>query len=706
MSACFDHAAMPACNPQSSGRGPCRDAMFYRGWLLLLALSILPVAIAHAQSSSPGHLRSIEAQPTSTPPIIDGTITQQEWGQAQIADNFWLSAEQKAPSEQTEVYVLADQTHLYLAFRCYDRSPGKIERSRYRRDKGLGFDDHVVVEIDPFHNHREISKFSVNALGTQNYTVAGGSAAKIEWKGDWRAAAQVTQGGWTVEMAIPFEILKFRADQGNFGINFLRYQHRSREWSSWADTTPQAKADEMGHLLLDLPASAERNNPWTFMPYVYAARNAFDKEGEFQEELTSAGADIRYEPTRDSTALLSVNPDFSDLESQITDIDFNDNEKRTDDIRPFFEEGRAFITPSSDDELYFYSNRVPDFDLGGKYFSRQENSQLGLLLTEDPFDRKDFTARYRYEVDDTHQLSSMLVGTDREDLENELLMLRFSGKQDSGINYRLESAQTATDDTDDEIEDGGMWLGTLGWSGDYWWVSSDADRFETDFFPANGLQDTDTIGTEAIKLGTGYYRSYSNKFITEVEFSLSRESRDTLDGLTQRRIDYIGGSIETEHQIRTGLFYTDGDYRPVEGDRGEYADELRHDYFWTLTLDFNTRSNWLGYGMAVSDGFLGGDDYYYVTGYLWVKPSKSTLLNVSAEELDNFGETNQVVINGSWDLSAYSSLLFRYVRFEDDEFNRLAYRKTVSDGMDIFMVYNDDTGAETNYSVKLLWTFN
>jgi len=193
----------------------------------------------------------------------------------------------------------------------------------------------------------------------------------------------------------------------------------------------------------------------------------------------------------------------------------------------------------------------------------------------------------------------------------------------------------------------------------------------------------------------------------QVEYSLSYEARDTLDGDTQRRFYYIGGNIETEQQINIGLFFNEGDYRPVSGDsRGEYSDNLRQDDFWTLTMDFNTRSNWLGYGYSISDGFLGGDDYYYVTGYLWVKPTTSTLLNIFSERLDNFGKTDQVVVSGSWDYSRYSSLLFRFVQFEEFEFNRLAYRKTVSDGVDIFMVYNDDSGVDTNYLLKLLWTFN
>lgn len=669
-------------------------------------MSMFPMSTTIAQQPDAGHLRSLNAMLTTTSPVIDGTLSPGEWQAANVIDDFWLNAEQKPPAAQTEVMVLNDSEYLYIAFRCLDDHPQAIEHSRFQRDKGLGFDDQVVIEIDPFHNHREISKFSVNALGTQSYTAAGGSASKIEWKGDWIAAAAKNSDGWSAEIAIPFETLKYRKEQAEFGINFLRYQHRTREWSAWADTTPQNKPEEMGHLQLKLPDTDSKRNPWTFMPFVFAARNNFDKEGEFQDHQTTAGIDLRYEPSLHSSAVFSLNPDFSSLESQITDIDFSDNEKRTDDIRPFFEEGQAFITPSSDDELYFYSNRIPDFDLGGKYFSRQEESQFGALLTEDPFDRKDLAVRYRYEIDDTHQASGMIVGTDRSELENELLMLRLSGERKSGINYQLESASTYTNDEEDEIGDGSHWLAALGWRGDHWWVSSEADRFDIDFFPANGLQDEDTIGTEAVTLGNGFFRSFTDQFLTEIEFSISYEARDTLAGDTQRRNYYVGGSIETEQQIRIGLFYNDGDYRPVSGDRGEYADELRHDYFWTLSLDFNTRSNWLGYGMTASDGFLGGDDYYYLTGYLWVKPSQSTLLNVSSERLENFGKSDQIVINGSWDFSRYSSLLFRYVKFEEFQFNRLAYRKTVNKGMDIFMVYNDDTGVETNYSVKLLWTFN
>ena len=43
--------------------------------------------------------------------------------------------------------------------------------------------------------------------------------------------------GWTGEMAIPLDILDFNAGVGTFGINFVRYQSRTKEWSAWANVT-------------------------------------------------------------------------------------------------------------------------------------------------------------------------------------------------------------------------------------------------------------------------------------------------------------------------------------------------------------------------------------------------------------------------------------------------------------------------------------
>ena len=67
-----------------------------------------------------------------------------------------------------------------------------------------------------------------------------GSATKIEWRGDWRAAARIVKDGWVAEMAIPFSILRYPlADRPPFGVCFARRLKRTEAWSDW----PRMKDD-------------------------------------------------------------------------------------------------------------------------------------------------------------------------------------------------------------------------------------------------------------------------------------------------------------------------------------------------------------------------------------------------------------------------------------------------------------------------------
>ena len=167
-----------------------------------------------------------------------------------------MSARQQAPTDQTRVVVVYDDTPLYVAFTCLDARPELIRASQITRDAPPGLDDRVTVELDPHHNHRSVSRFTVTARGTQSDAMAGGRGRQRAWQGEWRAAARRTPVGWTAEMAIPFALLEFDPDADTFGINFSRYQNRTREWSEWADLTPQRLPG--GGRPPDRPAAADR----------------------------------------------------------------------------------------------------------------------------------------------------------------------------------------------------------------------------------------------------------------------------------------------------------------------------------------------------------------------------------------------------------------------------------------------------------------
>ena len=125
-----------------------------------------------------GHTRSIAAQRTAVPPVVDGAIDDPAWSDALVATGFWVSQLRQAPSDETSVQVLYDDEALYFAFICSDARPGKIRALQITRDASPGLDDRVTVELDPHHNHRSVSRFTVTARGTQSDAMAGGRARK------------------------------------------------------------------------------------------------------------------------------------------------------------------------------------------------------------------------------------------------------------------------------------------------------------------------------------------------------------------------------------------------------------------------------------------------------------------------------------------------------------------------------------------------
>lgn len=118
---------------------------------------------------------------------------------------------------------------------------------------------------------------------------------------------------------------------------------------------------------------------------------------------------------------------------------------------------------------------------------------------------------------------------------------------------------------------------------------------------------------------------------------MSWTERRTGDGRIQRENLYAGGAIESRGEIKLGVFYNDGRYRPIAGSPGLWSGIVNDDHYWTTSLDFNTRSSRLGYGLAYSDGFLGGGDYRYLNAYAWGRPTATTFVNLTSERLDNFG---------------------------------------------------------------------
>ena len=149
-----------------------------RKYLLLLFLISIPLA---DESKSRGIVddytklknKIYKSTRTETPPIIDGNLDDEVWGNAAVLDDFLQFEPYNliAPTVRTEARMLYDDDYLYVAFNNFDPNPEKIMVRRTRRDDWrTGFDfnaDWVGIGIDSRNDDKTGYWFAVNAAEVQ-----------------------------------------------------------------------------------------------------------------------------------------------------------------------------------------------------------------------------------------------------------------------------------------------------------------------------------------------------------------------------------------------------------------------------------------------------------------------------------------------------------------------------------------------------------
>ena len=632
--------------------------------------------------------------------IIDGSITDAAWHSAEIANDFRVSERRIHPSSDTEVRVLSDDRYLYFAFRCFDDNPDLVTAIKTLRDGGLGTDDAVSVSIDSYKNHRTAAIYSLNAIGTKNDQLPGSGNRKIQWKGDWRGAVKKTDYGWSAEIAIPFEILNFSPEADSFGINFSRYQHRTQETSHWVKPTTKKQINPLGYLAGFTLPQTKTSRVWTLMPYLVAAKNSINREGQAKDHSAHGGVTIRYEPLNNLTGLVELFPDFSQVESQISDIDFSYNEKEVDDTRTFFQEGNSNFETDSE---YFYSPRIPDFDVGVKTFMQNDRNVLGLLSTNSDNGRRDFHARYRRNLPGNAGLTLSAVRGDQEESSAALLAAGVDKKFGSGIFFDVKNAWSQNDLGESEGTAKSRKL-LLGLSRNLWEIGFNHDQYTADYNPPTALLNSDLPGTRSNGVYASIYKEGHGK-IKEINGDVTYTKRDTLAGEEQSDGIYLSANFEISGKTRLQFAYSDYDYRPLTGTPGVFQDTANNDRFWSTNFDFNIYSSRFGYGGFAADGTLGGGEYRYLSAYAWFNPTNSTNLKISTEDLTSFGRFKQTTVSGGWDFSNIDGVIARLSKGDSFEQLRLAYRRKVSSGIDVFLSFQKQTEVKDEYTGKFVWTF-
>jgi hypothetical protein len=361
--------------------------------VVLLACRAIP---AWAVEPDPGPPR-LEAVSVEQGPVIDGALDDACWQAATRVKGFSRVDKEGPEFEPTEAWLCHDAHSIYVGFYCHDSRPAEIQALQRKRGGDISQDDAATISLDVNCDHRTAYAFGVTARGTQVETIPGGSAAKYEWRGDWRAAARVVEDGWTAELAIPFSILRYPERQQTFGVHFGRYLARMTDWSCWPDL---GRSEDLTRDAQWVGLAAPKHRePVILMPY-----GVFDSAGG-EDEGGAGGFDSKYTMSNGLVTMLSYQPDFRNIEDVVQSIDFTYAERQLPEYRPFFAEGGGSLTEWGTVEgsyypppTIFYSRRIATLDLGAKVFGKLGRDRLGFLWAGERGTTGDWVLAYGRDV--------------------------------------------------------------------------------------------------------------------------------------------------------------------------------------------------------------------------------------------------------------------------------------------------------------------
>ena len=291
---------------------------------------------------------------------LDGILDEQDWSQAQAADNFFLvlPVDTGYPRQPSEVRLTYDNKAFYMAITFYDTVPGKRIAESFRRDFNFGNNDNFLAFFDTFLDQTNGFSFGVSASGAVwDGTMHSGSAVSLDWDCKMESKTKHYDDRWVTEMRIPFRSVRYPTGSTTWFVNFSRQDLKTNEKSSWAPVPrqfPTASLAYTGVLHFDEPLPKPGLN-FSVIPYIFSSYHENLLNGGGKGWRNDVGFDAK---VGISTALnldLTYNPDFAQVE-------VDQQQMNVDRFELFYPEKRQFFLENNDlFSGYGYGNAVTPF---------------------------------------------------------------------------------------------------------------------------------------------------------------------------------------------------------------------------------------------------------------------------------------------------------------------------------------------------------
>ena len=376
----------------------------FRTSTIIAAVLVLFIGAAvspYAHGMTPGQEKepqtdTIGRAPINIPKIdakikVDGVIDEAAWQQAL---KFELKYEVK-PGEnipapvRTEVYIFYSKTHFYASFHAYDPHPSEIRAFYTDRDK-IWDDDWVSVIVDTFNDQRQSFTFACNPLGVQADLLQSISGVNNNsWDTLWYSAGRLVEDGYVVEIALPFSSMRFQGkkDIQTWGLDLSRYYPRSH--NHYIGLFPRDRNNNCYACQMQRISGFEGAKPGKnieIAPSLTAVTTQQREDfpyGDFKEKDSrlDPGISFSWAFTNNLNLNATVNPDFSQVEADVAQLDINTQfALYYPEKRPFFLEGAQIFETRLP---IMHTRALAEPDWGIKLSGKEGNNTIGFYSVQD-----------------------------------------------------------------------------------------------------------------------------------------------------------------------------------------------------------------------------------------------------------------------------------------------------------------------------------
>jgi len=292
--------------------------------------------------------------------ILDGVLSEGEWENATpIPLDYEVNPGNNSPAQKkTIAYLTYTDTHLYVGIHAFDRPENVRANVRSRDDFNMFLQDDVVsISFDTYADGRNNYILVANPFGSQ-FDVRAINAVTDEqrydgsFNMDFETAGSIVSDGFQVEYKIPFSSLPFPngTDQKwHFKLGRKYYNEKNVEVEVQNlpfDRDNPCEVCQTTEVLLLKDITIEKRVE--LLPYV--AGNLSGQKPSQQASLKydpfkpNAGLGLNLDLNKNSGLEITLNPDFSQVEADVTQIDVNSSfALEYPERRPFFNRGTDIV---------------------------------------------------------------------------------------------------------------------------------------------------------------------------------------------------------------------------------------------------------------------------------------------------------------------------------------------------------------------------